>query len=233
MLFTISQPLLKLTMNITKRTIATFITSLCMIITTNAVGQLMQKTKASSKRIEEIYRPDSTHKPQRAVKYSLIVPGLGQVYNHKLWKVPLIYTGLVMLTKAVIDNQKLYKQFLIFRNIKRIGELPKKPTDLYYKEYQKYKVLYDTYANANVSEQQFADAASNYQRNFQISILGILAVWGVQAIDAYIDAKFISSYTVDNNLSFRFSPVIINGSAYAYNNYPRSINPGIRLTINM
>lgn len=219
-------------MNFTKSLTVTSLTTLSLFFVSNLFAQSIQKDKHRPTKIEKTYSPDSTHKPNRAVKYSLIVPGLGQAYNHKLWKVPLIYTGLVMLTKAVVDNQKLYMQFFAFRNSSKRGDLPQKPTDSYYKEYQKYKPIYDRYAAANVSEQQFADAASNYQRNFQISILGILAVWGVQAIDAYIDAKFISSYTVDNNLSLRLSPALINGSDYATTYSPR-FNPGIRLTMNM
>jgi hypothetical protein len=219
-------------MNLKKGLTTTSLTVLILFFVSNSFAQSIQKDKLRSKNIEKTYSPDSTHKPNRAVKYSLILPGLGQVYNHKSWKLPLIYTGLVMLSKAVVDNQKLYTQFLAFRNIAKRGDLPQKPTDAYYKEYQKYKPIYDRYAAANISEPQFADAASNYQRNFQISILGILAVWGVQAIDAYIDAKFISSYTVDNNLSLRLSPALINGSDYA-TTYSRRVNPGIRLTMNM
>jgi hypothetical protein len=219
-------------MNFTKSFTTTSFTALILFFVSNSFAQSVQRGQLHSKKVEEIYSPDSTHKPTRAVKYSLIAPGLGQVYNHKLWKVPLIYTGLVMLTKAVVDNQKLYKQFFAFRNVSKRGNLPQKPTDSYYKEYQKYKLIYDRYAVANISEQQLADAASNYQRNFQISILGIFAVWGVQAIDAYIDAKFRSSYTIDNNLSLRLSPALINGSDYA-TAYSHNVNPGIRLTLNM
>jgi hypothetical protein len=76
------------------------------------------------------------------------------------------------------------------------------------------------------------EAASNYQRNMQISVLSILLVWGVQAVDAYIDAKFISSYTVDNNLSMKVTPSLINQPMYA-GNFNSAFIPGIKFTFTL
>ena len=53
-----------------------------------------------------VYHPDSTHDPHKAIIRSLIVPGLGQLYNHQWWKVPVIYAGLGLLVDAIIFNQK-------------------------------------------------------------------------------------------------------------------------------
>lgn len=74
-----------------------------------------------------------------------------------------------------------------------------------------------------------SDARENSRRNRDLSILGFLAVWGIQAIDAYIDAKFIHSYTVDNNLSFKVAPGIINQPVYAQGANNAYI-PGIKVT---
>src|SRR4051812_29848284 len=46
---------------------------------------------------EKIYRPDSNHKPGKAVLHSLMIPGWGQVYNKRWWKVPAIYAGLGLI----------------------------------------------------------------------------------------------------------------------------------------
>ena len=56
-----------------------------------------------------------------------------------------------------------------------------------------------------------------YRRNRDLGILGIIGGWGIQMIDAYIDAKFIRSYTMDNNLSFKVSPAVISQPVYAFN----------------
>ncbi|MDB5126650.1 DUF5683 domain-containing protein [Mucilaginibacter sp.] len=181
---------------------------------------------------EKVYHPDSTHIPSRAVKRSLFVPGWGQVYNHKIWKVPLIYAGLGMLGNAVVVNLKQYKVFLALAKITKTGEVPREGDPLY-SSYIKYKREYDLYVgNYGASNPDLENAANGYQRNFQISILSILAVWGVQAIDAYIDAKFISSYTVDNNLSMKVTPTLMTQPMYA-SNFSSTFIPGIKFTFTL
>lgn len=147
-----------------------------------------------------------------------MIPGWGQVYNHRWWKVPLIYGGLGLLTSAIIYNQHYYKEYLTLSRYRQ--GTPPNPGDPYYTEYNLYKDVPD----ANLS-----DARENSRRNRDLSILGFLAVWGIQAIDAYIDAKFIHSYTVDNNLSFKVAPGIINQPVYAQGANNAYI-PGIKVT---
>jgi hypothetical protein len=147
-----------------------------------------------------------------------MVPGWGQVYNHRWWKVPLIYGGLGLLTSAIIYNQHYYKEYLTLSRYRQSN--PPNPGDPYYNEYYLYKDVPD----ANLS-----DARENSRRNRDLSIFGFLAVWGIQAIDAYIDAKFIHSYTVDNNLSFKVTPGLINQPVYAQGANNAYI-PGLKVT---
>jgi hypothetical protein len=156
-------------------------------------------------RKEKAYHPDSLHSPHKAVMHSLMIPGWGQLYNHQWWKVPIIYGGVGLLVAAVIFNQKYYNQYLGVAEYKTRGVTPA-PTDKYYAEYVAY---------ANVSAQSLYDAADANRRNRDLSIFGILAAWGIQTIDAYIDAKFIHSYTVDNNLTFKVTPGLINQPVFA------------------
>jgi hypothetical protein len=178
---------------------------------------------------EKTYHPDSTHIPSLAVKRSLFVPGWGQVYNKKYWKVPLIYGGLGLLGAAVIYNQGYFKQFLALAHISKTGQVPV-PGDKYYPDYVKYKAEYEVYKGFGY--QTLADASDGYLRNRDLSILGVLAVWGIQAVDAYIDAKFISSYTVDNDLSIKVTPGLIGQPVYA-SNFNSSYIPGIKITFTL
>ena len=65
---------------------------------------------------EKLYHPDSTHSPFKAVMESAFLPGLGQIYNHKWWKAPFIYTGFSLLTITIIYNYRHYQQDLIIYN---------------------------------------------------------------------------------------------------------------------
>jgi len=178
---------------------------------------------------EKTYHPDSTHIPSLAVKRSLFVPGWGQIYNRKIWKVPIIYGGLGSLALAVIFNQKNYTEFLALARLRQRGD-PPKPGQAYYAEYIKYKDDYERYAN--VSYESLAAASDGYLRNRSLSILGIIGLWGLQAVDAYIDAKFINAYTVDDNLSFKVTPGFIGQPMYA-GNFSNAVIPGIKITFTL
>ncbi|MBK0377678.1 DUF5683 domain-containing protein [Mucilaginibacter segetis] len=180
---------------------------------------------------EKVYHPDSTHIPSLAVKRSLIIPGWGQVYNHQIWKVPIIYGTLALLGAAIVYNQTNYKEFLALARIKQTGEIPQKPSDAYYAEYQKYKTDYDRYA-VNNDFQTLANASDGFLRNRDLSILGVLGFWGIQTVDAYIQAKFISSYTVDSDLSIKVTPGLIGQPLYAAN-FNNTYIPGIKITFTL
>src|ERR1700759_2762275 len=70
------------------------------------------KSKKAKIRKEKVYHTDTAHSPRVAVIRSLIVPGWGQVYNHKTWKVPLVYGGLLGLGWAYVYNARNYTTFL-------------------------------------------------------------------------------------------------------------------------
>ncbi|WP_432327644.1 DUF5683 domain-containing protein [Mucilaginibacter sp. P25] len=168
---------------------------------------------------ERIYHPDSSHIPHKAVMRSFMIPGYGQVYNRRWWKVPLIYGGLGLLASAIIYNQHQYNEYLTISRYRQ-GD-PPSPGAPYYDRY----VLFRDY---QVSDARLSDVRENSRRNRDLSIMGFLAVWGIQAIDAYIDAKFLHSYSVDNNLSFRATPQVINQRVYAQHAGFKYI-PGIKV----
>ncbi|NHA05700.1 hypothetical protein G7092_17950 [Mucilaginibacter sp. HC2] len=172
-------------------------------------------------RKEKAYHPDSLHSPHKAVMHSLMVPGWGQLYNHRWWKVPIVYGGIGLLVSAVIFNQNNYNENLAIYNYRKQGIAPTPG--------QKYYAIYQLYAQYNVPDASIISQLDGYRRNRDLSILGILAAWGIQTIDAYIDAKFIHSYTVDNNLGFKVTPSLMNQPMYAQSANTSYI-PSIKIT---
>ncbi|MDB5006139.1 MAG: hypothetical protein JWP45_532 [Mucilaginibacter sp.] len=168
---------------------------------------------------DKAFHPDTTHSPKTAVLRSLLIPGWGQVYNHKWWKVPVIYGGLGLLGWAVVFNNTYYNEFLALSKYREHGVTPT-PKDPYYTQYQLY---------INQPDQALYDATDGYRRNRDLSILGILGAWGINVVDAYIDAKFISAFTIDNNLSMKINPGLLNQPVYALNSY-NSYIPAIKIT---
>jgi hypothetical protein len=166
---------------------------------------------------EKTYHPDSLHNPHKAVMRSLMVPGWGQIYNHRWWKVPLIYGGLGLLGDVVVFNQKYYKIFLREALLREKGIVGTA---------QNNSLL------VNVSNDDVVTYTNLYRRNRDLGILGFLGGWGIQMVDAYIDAKFMHSYTMDNNLSFKISPGTINQPVYALNSNTTFI-PAVKITFTL
>jgi len=191
----------------------------------------LKRDSASSKRFvpkvtkEKAYHPDSTHSPHKAVMRSLMIPGWGQIYNHQWWKVPVIYAGLGLLADAIIFNERYYKPTLVVAIYYEHGITPTPSMPQYN--------LYLEYQNAGTPAQSIYDAVNSYRRDRDLSIMGFAAAWGIQMVDAYIDAKFQHSYTMDTDFSFKISPTIINQQPmYAYN-FNGPVIPGLKLTFTL
>ena len=170
-----------------------------------------------------IYHPDSNHSPHKAVMRSLMIPGWGQIYNHQWWKVPIIYAGLGLLADAIAFNQRYYAPNLVVAKYYEHGTPLTKGMPQY--------DLYAQYIAYNVPQQTVYDLVDSYRRDRDLSIMGFLGAWGIQMVDAYIDAKFKHSYTMDTDFSFRIEPAIINQQQPIYALYSGSYIPGIKLTM--
>jgi hypothetical protein len=172
---------------------------------------------------KHITRPDSTHKPALAVKRSAIIPGWGQLYNRNWWKVPLVYTTLGLFGQSVVVNQRGYRQYLEVYKLVKDPRRQRPPVG------SPVRTLYERYKKSDLA--QLDAIQSNYQRNTQLSILGMAGFWGLQVIDAYIEAKFIHSYSIDRNLSVNITPSIATtGTTYTAGNVP-AVMPIIKLLV--
>jgi len=173
----------------------------------------------------KIYHPDSTHDPHKAIMRSLMIPGWGQLYNHQWWKVPFIYAGLGLLVDAVLFNQKYYTPNLVVAHYYEQGQtLTSLPVTA--KDY----ALFAEYMNYGVSATTVDGFVDSYRRDRDLSIIGFLGAYGIQILDAYIDAKFQQSYTMDTDFSFKIEPTILNQQPiYTFASGP--IIPGLKLIV--
>lgn len=160
---------------------------------------------------DKVYHPDSTHSPHKAIIKSLTLPGLGQIYNKQYWKLPIVYGGFALLGYSYYVAQTNYKEYLNQAVALSRGSLGN--TDKF----------------GNVSLATITVYKDFYHRNRDLTIIGTVAFWGIQAIDAYIAAKFQHSYTMDNDLGFKVSPTLINSPTFAYGGF----TPGLKVTFRM
>lgn len=131
------------------------------------------------------------HSPKKATIYSAILPGLGQIYNRKWWKVPILYAGFAGVGYAIGFNQKYYLDFR--QALKdRIDDDPN-TIDPYVNKY----------SAANLDELQ-----QYYRKNRDLSYIILGAVYVLNIIDANVDAHLFD-FDVSNDLSMNIKPAAI------------------------
>ena len=123
--------------------------------------------------------------PAKAAFYSAILPGLGQAYNKKYWKIPIVYGAIGTSLYFYIDNNKKYHQY----------------RDAYKRRLEGYTDDNFSYLDKTrlIAGQKF------YQRNRDLSALVTLAFYALNIVDANVDAALLQ-FNVDENLSLR--PII-------------------------
>jgi hypothetical protein len=173
----------------------------------------------------KLYNPDSTHSPRKALFRSMYFAGLGQIYNrHGLWwRLPLIYGGLGALAYNIYSNGSDYNRFLAESEWRAHGRSGPEPLP-----------NYNGIDLTQYGDQTIYDYKDNLRRNRDLSIFSFIGVWGINMVDAYVEAKFIHSYTMDDDLSFKITPSLMGTPAgipvYA-SNFNYTFTPSIKLTL--
>jgi hypothetical protein len=152
------------------------------------------------------------HSPTKAAIYSAVLPGLGQAYNKKYWKIPIVYAGFTVFIYLIITNNQEFQQFDDAYRYVATGDTTYTDNNLVYQ----------------YSEEQLRDSRDFYKRNMELSII-LGSIWYIlQIVDASVDAHFFE-YDISDDLSIRLDPLIEPKPHYnAFNgNYG-----GVRITLN-
>lgn len=145
---------------------------------------------ASKQRFVKRFWSKDYPNPRRAALLAFVLPGAGQVYNKKWWKVPIVYVGLGTVLYFEIDNIRQYRALR-----------------------DNYKWLVDDDPDTNPTEPPYNRLDANSLRNYRdqwrryVEINSILlgVAYLMQVTDAYVDAH-LHSFDVSENLSLRFRP---------------------------
>ena len=140
--------------------------------------------------------------PKKAVIYSAIFPGMGQIYNKKYWKLPILYGGFVGVSYAITWNNSHYSDYLgAYRSI-----LKDDPQDTAWEDLLPYGRDPET-----VDKKWFTGVLKdrkNYFRYYRdLSIIIGVALYGLAMVDAYVDAQLFE-FDVSTDLSMRIEPMI-------------------------
>ena len=144
------------------------------------------------------------HSPRKAALLSTILPGAGQVYNKKYWKVPVIYAGAAGLAYSFQFNQSRYVKYRDAYKFRIDGDAT--TTDDYI----------GLYSDDNLNTLQ-----KYYHRYRDLTVIGFVALYALNIIDASVDAHLFT-FDVSDNLSMKIEPTLIN--TVGMNNYTGGIN---------
>ena len=123
--------------------------------------------------------------PKKAGMYSAIIPGAGQVYTKKYWKVPIIYAGLITTAYYFKENHDLY--------------------DLYKTAYLN-RLDGDMSDNLNYTNANLVTLTEHYRRNREVSALLFTLTYVLNIVDASVSAHLFD-YNVTEDISLHLEPI--------------------------
>ncbi len=156
------------------------------------------KSHKSSGTLKNIFKG----KPGKAFAYSLLLPGGGQIYNSRWWKLPIVYSAFGFTFYLIDFNSKQYKRYdNAFRMRIDLGEDNSN---------DEFKNIYSLSA-LNIQRKYF-------DKNLQRSYLAVVAVYLLSGMEAFVDRHFMD-FDVSDNLSLHWQPTLLQD------------NPGLSITM--
>ena len=147
-----------------------------------------------------LWKPD----PQRALWLALVLPGGGQIYNRKYWKLPLVYGGFVGCLYAMSWNNMMYKDY----SQAYLDIMDDDPGTASYNKFL-HLGMQITSANEERYKTIFKKRKDKYRRWRDMSFFVMCGVYALSVIDAYVDAE-LSVFDISKDLSLRVEPTIMD-----------------------
>lgn len=141
--------------------------------------------------------------PNRAVWMALVIPGAGQIYNRKYWKLPLVYGGFVGCAYALNWNSQMYKDY----SQAYLDIMDNDPNTKSYEDFVPPSVSIE--GQEDRFKEIFRKRKDIYRRQRDMSIFCFIGVYVLSIIDAYVDAE-LSNFDISKDLSMKVEPTTFN-----------------------
>lgn len=152
------------------------------LIDSNATGQPVKKVRV--------------YNPGKAALRSAILPGLGQIYNRKYWKLPIVYGALGTSAAVFLYNFKNYKDTRFAYKTKYNMRVNHTDSALFSRIRRELQPL---------SEESLRFYRDEFRRDIDYSVLFFVVLWGLNVVDAAVDAH-LKAFDVSPDLSFNIKP---------------------------
>ena len=170
------------------------------------LNSMLQVATKKPKRDWSTWRPDT----KRAMWLAIVLPGAGQIYNRKYWKLPIIYGGFVGCAYAITWNNQMYHDY----SQAYMDIMDDDPTTDSYNQFLHLGATIDA-SNMDRYKEIFRKRKDRYRRWRDMGVFVMIGVYSI--IDAYVDAS-LSEFDISDDLTLRVEPAFMNSN-------PQSRNP--------
>ena len=159
---------------------------------------LAQPIAKAQQQVQKAFVP----KPTKALWLSLVLPGAGQIYNRKYWKLPIIYGGFFGCAYALTWNQMMYRDYSqAYLDIMDDDPNTKSYLDML-------PPRYDITGREDQFKKIFKRKKDFYRRYRDLSAFCFIGVYLLSVVDAYVDAQ-LSEFDISPDLSMKVEPAVI------------------------
>lgn len=159
---------------------------------------LAQPIAKAQQQVQKAFVP----KPTKALWLSLVLPGAGQIYNRKYWKLPIIYGGFLGCAYALTWNQMMYCDYSqAYLDIMDDDPNTKSYLDML-------PPRYDITGREDQFKKIFKRKKDFYRRYRDLSAFCFIGVYLLSVVDAYVDAQ-LSEFDISPDLSMKVEPAVI------------------------
>lgn len=160
---------------------------------------LAQPIAKAQQQVQKAFVP----KPTKALWLSLVLPGAGQIYNRKYWKLPIIYGGFLGCAYALTWNQMMYRDYSqAYLDIMDDDPNTKSYLDML-------PPRYDITGREDQFKKIFKRKKDFYRRYRDLSAFCFIGVYLLSVVDAYVDAQ-LSEFDISPDLSMKVEPAVID-----------------------
>lgn len=138
---------------------------------------------------------DENPKPKKALWMTFVLPGSGQAYNNKHWKIPIVYAGVGALSYIIASNTRNYKRYKTAYIYRLDGD----------------ESTIEESNTVNLSNASLQNVRDGYRNNLERSYMGLIGFYALVGIDAFVDAH-LQNFDISDELSWQLKPSFQNQS---------------------
>ena len=183
---------------------------------------LVRKNDSIQKARAAETKPRFIPNSNRAIWLALVIPGGGQIYNRKYWKLPIVYGGFVGCAYALTWNNRMYKDY----SQAYLDIMDSNPNTKSYEDLLP--------PNSSYNEEQLKSTLKRrkdmFRRYRDLSIFAFIGVYLISIIDAYVDAE-LSNFDISPDLSMKLEPAVIDNNNQFRSNSLKSKSVGLQCVL--